>query len=364
MTVPNYIESWNEMVKHLPEPYQKSIARMENVREALTGPEPEVGLTPKECIWTKNKAKLYRYIPVKPQEERHKIPLLLIYALINKPYIMDLTPGMSMVEYLVNQGFDVYLLDWGVFQLEDKDITFDDLVFDYIPRAVDKVLRTSSANELSVLGYCMGGTITSMFVATHPHLPIRNQIQLASPIDFEDAGTFTVWLDERYYNLNKMVDTFGIIPPEILDFGNKLLKPITNFVGPWVNLIDRGADEKFIKNWRLLNKWVADGTPFPGAAFKQWIRDFYQQNKLIKGELVLRGHRVDLSQIKANLLTVVAERDHIALPCQSIALNNVVSSEDKSVLELPTGHVSIVNSGVALKQFFPALNEWLSARSN
>ncbi len=364
MTVSQILQNWDDMVKQLPEPYQKTLARLENVREVLTGPEPEVGLTPKELIWTKNKSKLYRYVPVKPAAQRHKTPLLLIYALINKPYIMDLTPGMSMVEFLVNQGFDVYLLDWGTFQLEDRGLKFDDFVLDYIPRAVDKVLRTSKAKEISLLGYCMGGTITSMYAALHPDAPIKNLIFLASPFDFSDAGAYTVWLDERYYNLDKLVDTFGVIPPELLDFGNKMLKPITNFIGPWVNLVDRAADEKFIKNWRLLNKWVSDGTPFPGEAFRQWIRDFYQKNKLIKGELVLRGQRVDLRNIKASTLTIIAERDHIALPCQSLAINDAIASEDKTTLQLPTGHVSIVNSGVALKQLFPALNEWLAARSN
>jgi polyhydroxyalkanoate synthase len=364
MTRTDATDQWNELWKEWQRPYHTSWDRFQQVQEILSRPEPEVGLTPKECIWTKNKTKLYRYIPVKTAEERHRIPLLLIYALINKPYIMDLTPGMSMVEYLVNQGFDVYLLDWGVFGLEDRSLAFDHLVFDYIPRAVDKVVRTSGAQEISLLGYCMGGTITAMYTALHPNTPIRNTIFVASPIDFADAGAYSVWLDSRYYNLDKMVETFGVIPPEILDFGNKMLKPLTNFVGPWVNLVDRAADEKFVKNWRLLNKWVADGTPFPGEAFRQWIRDFYQQNKLIKGELVLRGQRVDLASIKANLLTVVAERDHIALPCQSVALNEVVSSEDKTLLELPTGHVSIVNSGVALKQFFPTLSDWLAKRSN
>jgi len=364
MTRTTTIDQWNEHIQQWHNSYFSPFERLRQVQEILSGPEPQVGLTPKECIWTKNKSKLYRYVPVKPAEERHKTPLLLIYALINKPYIMDLTPGMSMVEYLVNEGFDVYLLDWGVFGWEDRTLSFDHLVFDYIPRAVEKVLRTSGAKEISLLGYCMGGTITAMYTALHPQTPIRNTVFVASPIDFADAGAYTVWLNEKYYHLDKMVDTFGVIPPELLDFGNKLLKPLTNFVGPWVNLIDRAADEKFVKNWRLLNKWVADGTPFPGEAFRQWIRDFYQQNKLINGELVLRGQRVDLSNIRTNLLTVVAERDHIALPCQSVALNNVVSSEDKTLLELPTGHVSIMNSGVAVKRFFPALRDWLAARSH
>ncbi|PAQ16698.1 class III poly(R)-hydroxyalkanoic acid synthase subunit PhaC [Bacillaceae bacterium SAOS 7] len=353
------MEAW---VNTLPENIQKSYYRFKRVSEVLTKePEPQVGLTPKEVIWTKNKAKLYRYQPAK--EKTNKVPLLMIYALINKPYILDLTPGSSLIEYLTDQGHDVYLLDWGTPGYEDRHMKLDDYVLDYIPRAIQKVLRTSGANEVSLLGYCMGGTMTAISAALHPDLPIRNLIFLTSPFDFEDTGLFTNWLDDRYFNLDKMVDTLGIIPPETIDLGNKLLKPLVNYIGPFVTLADRVDNDEFVKSWSLMQKWVHDGIPFPGEAFRQWIGEFYQKNKLINDELMIRGQHVQLSNIKANLLNIAAQRDHIAAPEQVKPLMQKVSSQDKTYHVMPTGHVSVVVGGNAVKRTYPTIDQWLVEHS-
>ncbi|WP_100403926.1 class III poly(R)-hydroxyalkanoic acid synthase subunit PhaC [Bacillus sp. FJAT-42315] len=353
------MEAW---VNTLPENIQKSYYRFKRVSEVLTKePEPQVGLTPKEVIWTKNKAKLYRYQPAK--EKTNKVPLLMIYALINKPYILDLTPGSSLIEYLTDQGHDVYLLDWGTPGYEDRHMKLDDYVLDYIPRAIQKVLRTSGADEVSLLGYCMGGTMTAISAALHPDLPIRNLIFLTSPFDFEDTGLFTNWLDDRYFNLDKMVDTLGIIPPETIDLGNKLLKPLVNYIGPFVTLADRVDNDEFVKSWSLMQKWVHDGIPFPGEAFRQWIGEFYQKNKLINDELMIRGQHVQLSNIKANLLNIAAQRDHIAAPEQVKPLMQKVSSQDKTYHVMPTGHVSVVVGGNAVKRTYPTIDQWLVEHS-
>ncbi len=324
--------------------------------------KPAVGLTPKEVVWKKNKARLYRYAPHLPK--RYPVPLLCIYALINKPYIMDLAPGNSLIEFLVMQGYDVYLLDWGTFGLEDKDISFDHIVFDYVSRAVKKVQHISGSKDISLLGYCMGGTITAMYAALHPAIPIRNIAFMATPIDFSDAGLFTKWLDPRYFNIDKLVDTYGLIPPEMIDLGNKLLKPITNFIGPTISLIDKAHDEKFVYRWQLMNSWVQDGTPFPGEAYRQWIKDFYQNNKLIKGELELRGQRVDLGNITASVLNLIASKDHIALPCQSRPLEEVVGSQDMTTMTVNAGHISLVFGRSAVKETYPAIHQWLEKRSH
>ncbi|MBM4762773.1 class III poly(R)-hydroxyalkanoic acid synthase subunit PhaC [Bacillus sp. B15-48] len=356
----NYME---EMVDTLPENMQKEFKRFKRVYEVLAKePEPKVGQTPKEVIWTKNKAKLYRYQPAKVKT--NKVPILMIYALINKPYILDLAPGSSLIEYLTNKGHDVYLLDWGTPGHEDRHMKLDDYVLDYIPRAVKKVLRTSNANEITLLGYCIGGTLTSMFTALHPHLPIRNLIFLTSPFDFSDAGLFTNWVDERYFNLDQMVDTLGNIPPETIDFGNKLLKPLANYFGPYITLADRADNEQFVHNWNLMQKWVGDGVPFPGEAYRQWIGEFYQKNKLIKDELYVRGQQVKLSNIHANVLNIAADRDHIAIPKQTERLMDKISSKDKTFKLIPAGHVSVTVGKGAVKHTYPLIDQWVTEHSN
>lgn len=356
------IKDWEDILDGMPQDLKRSFQRLKRATEILTTePEPQVGLTPKEVIWTKNKAKLYRYAPSVKKTKR--IPLLMVYALINKPYILDLAPGNSMIEYLVDRGFDVYLIDWGTPGLEDRDMKLDDYIMDYIPRAVKKVLRTSGANEISLLGYCMGGTLTSIFASLHTELPIRNLIFMTSPFDFSDAGLFTQWLDEKHFNLDKLVDTLGIIPPEMIDFGNKMLKPMVNFYGPYVNLVDRVENENFVNGWKLMQKWVNDGIPFPGEAFRQWIREFYQHNKLLKDEIEIRGRKVSLSNIKANVLNIAAERDHIALPHQVEALMPAISSKDKTFSLIPAGHVSVAFGRQAINKTYPTIGDWLEKRS-
>jgi len=356
------VEEWGKLLDSIPADAKETHDRFKRATQIVAvEAEPQVGLTPKETIWKKNKAKLYRYIPT--QSKLHTVPILLIYALINKPYILDLTPGNSLVEYLVNRGFDVYLLDWGTPGLEDRNMKLDDYILDYIPRAVKKVLRTSNAKEISILGYCMGGTMTAIFAALDQDVPIRNLIFLTSPFDFADTGLYQAFLDERYFNLDKAVDTFGIIPGEFIDFGNKMLKPLTNFYGPYVALLDRSENQKFVESWKLMQKWVADGIPFPGEAYRQWIREFYQQNKLISGKLSIRGRHVDLKNINANILNIAASRDHIAMPHQVKALMDVVSSGDKQYVLLETGHVSVVFGPKAVKETYPTIGDWLGKRS-
>jgi len=327
-----------------------------------TDAEPEVAPTPKEVVWTRNKTKLYRYISDQPK--KHKIPLLLVYALINKPYILDLTKGGSLIEYLVERGFDVYLLDWGTPGYEDKHMKLDDYIMDYIPRAVRKVMRRSKVEEVSILGYCMGGTITSAFAALHPDLPIRNLIFMTSPFDFENSGTYGAMLDERYFDINKVVETLGMIPPEMIDYGNKMINPMGTNFGPFISLYERAGNENFIKSFKLLRKWLNDGILFPGEAYRQWIGDFYQKNKLIKGEMVIRGQKVNLKNIKANVLNLAGQHDLIAPPHQVEALMNAISSEDKQFKVLPVGHTSITYGSQATKITYPTISEWLKERSN
>lgn len=355
-------KDWETWVDSMPENVQSSYRRFKQVSKILTkDPEPIVGQTPKKVIWTKNKAKLYHYQPT--QVKTNKIPILMIYALINKPYVLDLTPGSSLIEHLTNQGHDVFLIDWGTPGYEDRYMKLDDYVLDYIPRAIQKVLRNTGADEITLFGYCMGGTMTSIFAALHPELPIRNIVFLTSPFDFSDTGLFGNFLDERYFNLDQMVDTFGIIPPEAIDLGNKILKPLVNYVGPYVALADRANNEEFVKNWTLMQKWVHDGVPFPGEAYRQWIRDFYQKNKLINDELVIGGELVKLGNIKANILNIAAERDHIATPEQIKPLLDKVSSKDKTFHIMPTGHVSVIVGRTAVKKTYPLIDQWLTDHS-
>ena len=331
----------------------------------LEGAKVETGQTPKQVIWSKNKAKLYHYAPL--LENRFPVPLLLVYALINRPYILDLIPGNSFVEYLVGQGFDVYLLDWGIPGDEDKYLSFDHYVLDYLPRAVKMVLRTSHAEELTLFGYCMGGTMSVMYAALFPGTPLTNLILLTTPIDFspENLGLYRFWTDEQYFHPDRLVKALGNVPPEFISSSNRLLKPIITSVGPSLRKRNHLLQHTSIESdtWLALTQWMSDGVPFPGEAFRQWIGDFYQHNKLVKGEIKLRGRTVDLANVTCSLLSIAGTRDYICPVAQAEAIMRLSSSQDKEFLVLEAGHVDLLTSSEAQQGLWSKIRSWLEPRS-
>ncbi len=334
----------------------------EGINILVGGPKADTGQTPKEVIWTKNKAKLYHY--QSESEKKYRVPILLIYALVNRSYVLDLTSGNSFVEYLVGEGFDVYMLDWGVPGREDKDMSFENYVLDYMPRAVKKVLRYAHADELTLFGYCMGGTMSVMYASLFPE-GLKNLVLLATPVDFtpEEVGIYGLWFSEKYQDPDVVVDTFGNVPAQLAYTGTAMLRPVTNYVGTYVTMWDLIMREKPTESWQAMNKWANDPVPIPGAAFKQWIEDFYQQNKLVKGEMKLRGRRVDLSNIKCPVLNLAGKHDHLCFLPQARATMDLIGSEDKEFVVLDAGHVGLVMGRGAKKNLWPQTRNWLEPRS-
>src|SRR3974390_1840995 len=303
----------------------------EGARIMAFGGKIPTGTTPREVIYTRNKTTLYRY---KSTQRRHKTPLLFVYALINRPYIFDLRPESSFVKFLLDQGYDVFLIDWGTPGWEDRDMDFDDYIGEHLPLCVDRMLRASGAESYTLFGYCMGGTMAAMYAALHPE-HLRNLVCLTAPFDFSDTGLYGIWLEDRHFDPERLATGFGNIPGNLIDTGNMMLRPVVNYVGSNVGMWDRLLAGKDMTSFLALNKWVKDGVAFPGAAFVQWITQFYQQNLLIKGEVTVKGERVDLSRITVPLLNIAGEKDHIATPQRVAPLNEVVSSGDKTYLLLP-----------------------------
>jgi polyhydroxyalkanoate synthase subunit PhaC len=325
-----------------------------------------VAQTPKQVIWTLNKAKLYRYVPVVPAEQRHKVPLLLVFALMNKPYILDLRPGHSFIEYMVKQGFDIYLLDWGAPGPEDKGLKFDDYVLDYLPRAIRKLKAVSGSEEFSILGWCIGAILSTMYAALRPDDGLKNLLLLTAPLDFSDksAGGFVRWVNDAHFDPEKIIDAFGNVPGEMIDYGAKALKPVENYIGSYLTLWDNLDNPRAVEAWHAMNTWVTDLIPMSGAVYRQLILELYRENRLMEGKMVLRGERVDLSRIRANLLNVIALADHISPPCQSESIMTKVSSKDQHMMKVKGGHIGMMAGSGAQKFTWPHIEEWLASRSN
>lgn len=324
-----------------------------------------IAQTPKQLVWTLNKAKLYRYAPVVSAQNRHRVPLLLVFAIMNRPHILDLRPGHSFVEFMVSRGFDVYLLDWGIPGIEDKEMKLDDYAMEYLPRAIRKMKAVSGANVFSMLGWCIGAILTTIYAAMRPEDGLRNLLLLTAPLDFSDRDnlTFARWTDERYFDVEKVLATFGNMPGEMIDYGAKALKPVDNYITNYCKLWDNLENPKAVEAWQAMNTWVTDNIPMAGAAYRQLIVELYRKNALMQGKLRIRNRLVNLARIEANLLTVIAEGDHITPPCQSEAILKKVSSVDKQVYRVPGGHIGIMAGSAAHKTTWPHIEQWLSARS-
>jgi polyhydroxyalkanoate synthase len=339
--------------------------RLRTINKVMTT-KAAIAQTPKELVWTLNKAKLYRYIPVVPAQARHPVPLLLVFALMNRPYILDLRPGHSFVEFMVSQGYDVFLLDWGVPGPEDKNLKFDDYAMEYMPRAVRKLKAITGSEEFSMLGWCIGAILTTIYAALRPDDGLRNLMLLTAPLDFSNKQglTFARWTDEKYFDVEKVLAAFGNMPGEMIDYGAKALKPVENYVVNFMKLWDNLDNPQVVESWHAMNTWVTDNIPLAGGAFRQLIVDFYRNDRLMNGELMIRGQRVDLSRLRANLLTVIAEGDHITPPCQSEAVLPKVGSSDKELFRVPGGHIGIMAGSGAHKRTWPHIDAWLGSRSS
>ncbi len=341
------------------------VERFKKFTETLSTDAP-IAQTPKEVVWTLNKAKLYRYTPVLPEENRHKVPLLLVFAIMNRPSIFDLRPGRSFVEFMVKRGYDVYLLDWGVPGSEDSRMKLDDYALEYLPRAIRKVKSISGSSEFSMLGWCIGAVLSTIYASLLPDDGLRNLLLLTAPLDFSnrDALPFARLTDEKYFDLDRVLSAFGNMPGEMIDFGSKALKPVENFFVNYCKLWDNLDNPAAVESWHAMNTWVSDCIPMAGAAYRQLIDDLYRNNRLIKNELRIGGETVDLGRLRANLLTVIAEADHIAPPCQSETILSKVGSADKEIFRVEGGHIGIMaGNRTAQTVTWPHINEWLAARS-
>jgi polyhydroxyalkanoate synthase len=320
---------------------------------------PKVGQTPRTLIWTKNKAQLYRYDRPAQVPVQYRTPLLIVYALINKPYILDLIAQRSFIGYMVNRGIDIFLLDWGIPGPEDKHLRFDDLVMEYLPQVVQQVLKASGEERLHMLGYCIGGILALLYAALYPDAPLGSLILLATPVDFSHAGVLGTWLHPRSFDVDKLVDALGNIPPAFIFAGARLL----SLVGATAMLEEFATDEQASAVWQAISLWALDGVPFPGEAFRQWVKDFYQSNKLINDQLTLVGKPVQLSTITIPILNVSAQEDHLIPPSQIKPLFTKVSSTEKELVIVPGSHFALAVGQQAVHNLWPRELDWLARHS-
>ena len=326
----------------------------------LAAPRQSVGAMPKDVLLRDGTATLYRYRP--QVDDVYRVPFLIVSPPSNRGYIFDLAAGQSYVEFMLKAGYDVFLLDWMPPKREEAGLAIDDYVLRFIPDAIACVQKTVGEEEISLAGYCMGGTLAVIYAALFPQGPLKNLICFTTPVDFKHMTMFQVWADESFFDVDHLVDSLGNIPPEIMLGAFDLMRPANRPAGVlhlWTNM----WNDEFVKSYRMFDRWAAETLPMPGEYFRQLIKELLWKNALVENSLVIDGRVADLANITAPLLNIVAQHDHVVAHAAAAPLMTRTSSSEREEIVSKGGHVSVVAGPHALKRLWPSIDAWLGKRS-
>jgi polyhydroxyalkanoate synthase len=289
------------------------------------------------------------------------VPVLVVYALVNRQTMLDLQPDRSMIRGLLGAGFDVYMIEWGYPSRLDRFLTIEDYVNGYVEHCLEHVRKATGAAKVNLVGICQGGTFSAMYSALHPE-KIQNLVTIVTPIHFEtDTGLLNVWA--RDMDIDNIVDTLGNAPGDFMNVGFLLLNPFRLMFAKYVEFIENVDDPNFVVNFLRMEKWIFDSPDQAGECLRQFVKDLYQKNLLAKGQFTLGGKLVDLKNITMPVLNIYGKWDHLVPPASSEPFLRLVGSTDKEDVVFPTGHIGIFVSSKASEQLFPKLTKWLAERS-
>lgn len=337
--------------------YQSKIASAIGTLTSLD--DVHFGVTETEAVYAEDKLVLYRYKG--ERKPTAKVPLLIVYALVNRPYMVDLQADRSLVRNLLALGEDIYLIDWGYPDRADRHLSLDDYINGYIQRCVEVICERHGLDRINVLGICQGGAFSLCYASMHPER-VQNLITMVTPVDFHTPDNMlSHWT--RSMDVDSFVDSLGNVPADLMNYCYLTLKPFRLNHQKYVGLVDILDDKLELENFLRMEKWIFDSPDQAGEAFRQFIKDFYQGNKLVKGGLVIGEQAVDLAKVTMPVLNIYAEQDHLVPPAASIALKDVVGTDDYQVLAFRGGHIGIYVSSRAQREVPTAIHQWLEERS-
>ena len=335
----------------------RSLHRTRNAVRFLTGfDEPELATTPKDVVWERDRARLYRYHSA---QRRHTTPLLLTMSLVSTPKVFDLRPSTSFISYLLQAGFDVYLLDWGIADERDAGSHLDTYIDGYLPGAVEAITELTGVEQIDVLGYCFGGVLALLYAASQPER-VRRLAVMAAPVDWSHMGPLVAMTQHGRLEPEELFDRTGNVPASAIKNGFTMLQPTVTIAG-YASLLQHLDNDAFVEQFRAVGAWADDHVPFPGACFADLTRALARDNTLLNGNTPVGDRRVDLADITSPLLCLVADKDHICPPSAAEPVLDLVSSEHRRLVSVPAGHVGLVMSRTASKVALPALIDWFTS---
>lgn len=349
-----------ELLDHVRRDVERNALRARNgIKMAAGVDRPRLGQTPREKIWSSGRCELYRYtgdsVSLSP-------PLLIVFSLVTRSYVLDLQPGNSFVEHLQAAGFDVFVVEWATADERHAEERLEDYADDYLPEAVERTRAAAGADSVNLFGYCYGGVLALLYAAHHPGAPLRSLTAMATPVDFSNWGLVTEVARKDRLDVDSLTDETGNIPSGAIRQVFRLLKP-TGDLRQYASLLEKVWDDQYVTAYQAMTTWSNDHVPFPGAVARQTVEMLVRDNAFVSDRLRLGGDEVSLRDISLPMLTVIAERDHIVPEQVACPLPGLVSSEENDVLRLDAGHIGLVVGRTAAKVTIPRIIEFLRRRS-
>jgi polyhydroxyalkanoate synthase len=349
----NPMETWVQESSRITQKLLKGFENMVQVKDL------ESGVTPRQLVYREDKVSLYHYEP--PVKEVIGVPLLVTYALVNRQYMMDIQQDRSLFRKLLEMGVDLYVIDWGYPSKIDKYLTMEDYIMGYLDNIVNFIRKKTGNEKVNLLGVCQGGTFSLIYSAIFPE-KINALVTMVAPLDFKTQdGLLNVW--SNFMDVDLMVDVMGNIPGDFMNLGFLWLKPFQLFVDKYVGLIDNVDDPYVVHNFLRMEKWIFDSPDQAGEAFRKFIKDMYQDNKLFKGEFFLGGRKVDLKNVTMPVLNIFGEQDHLVPPASSRPISEKIGSKDVTTKPFDLGHIGMYVSSRSQKELAPTVANWLIERS-
>ena len=321
------------------------------------------GCSERDVVWRNGKLALYRYRPI--ARPAVSVPVLIVYALVNRPHMMDLQPDRSLIRGLLSSGLDVYLIDWGYPDGADRFTTLADYIEGYLDGCVRQILAAHAAKRLTLLGVCQGGVLSLCYAALHPER-VRNLITMVTPVDFRTpADLLSKWVDKID------IDAFvadGNVPGDALNALFVSLMPFRLAHQKYVHLLasvtgtEPATGREALENFMRVEQWIFDSPDQAGAAFGEFVRWFYQENRLLQNRVEIAGRKVDLGKLDMPILNLIGKRDHLVPPAASAALKNLAGSDDYTAIEFDLGHIGMYISARAQREVPAAIAGWLASR--
>lgn len=346
------------ILKNLAEQQKTTKLKFRKGTRLLTGKlDTRIGATPFDVVYQEDRIKLRHY---KPENVRCKTPLLIIYALINRHTMLDLQPRRSVVETLLENGIEIYLVDWGYPTRKDQYLTIDDHVNGYMDNVVTFICNQKKLSRINLMGICMGGTFSVIYTSLHPQ-KIKNLVLTVTPTNFDtNKGLLHIWM--RHTKAETLSEVCGNMPGDIMNLGFLLLNPARLMIDKYVGFVRNMDDKAFVENFVRMEKWIFDSPDVPAATFREFITDCYKNNQLIQSKMRINGKRVDLKNITMPVLNFYGEYDHLVPPEACNLITRKVASTDTEDICFKTGHIGIYVSSKYQREFAPTISRWLKQR--